>query len=160
LQVALVALHHGLQQELTDAAPLLTVHFDALQELGILLLIKMNASLLDVGVLLGLLRLGWLLLLFLVLSRALLSNQTVCLGLCCPSRGGSLLLLVLLELEDPLHLWAEGTGLVTKLGIGVQVHVGTSQAIVSMSCRMDRFFAIFVACNLKKFKELVSLTGV
>lgn len=74
-----MAPHHGLHEEPADTAPLLTVHFDALHELDILLLIEMNSSLLDIGLLSGLPHLGESrCLLSLVISCALLSNQYTC----------------------------------------------------------------------------------
>ena len=50
LEVALVALDHRLEEQLADATPLLTVHFDTLEKLNVLLPSEMHFILLDISV--------------------------------------------------------------------------------------------------------------
>ena len=52
LKVALVALGHGLEEQLADASPVLTVRLNTLEKLNVLLPSKMHVSLFNVGELL------------------------------------------------------------------------------------------------------------
>ena len=79
LQVSLVAHHHGLEHELADAAPMLTIQFDTLHQLNIFRIVKVNTSLFHiVFISFEWLQLGAAVLLLLVFASSLLSNQCDC----------------------------------------------------------------------------------